>query len=485
MVRERHIDYDIIFRNCEEEPGRALAASSGAIPTDLRGTLLRNGGGRYRVGADPVGFFDACGIVAGLEFRDGGAFFRARHVRSPLFVEEERLGRQARRRAFTNLPRGRNFLNGEVGNPAMHDAVYFGGRLLATDDTGYFRLDPQTLETIGGERLGRVSRFDKLCPVTRIDRARDRLIGYYIQTRPLDADVITMVEIDRDWKIAREVTHRLDHSLSLTHEVAFTERWFVVVELPVRLSIFASLVGMRTLFDSFERIPGKQPIVHLVPRDPGAGPARSFPLPGNIAALFHNANAFDADGGTVVLDAISFPWYDFAILAPPELRARRSSCLQAATTVLRRYQIDLSSGKVTERELCRGGELPRINASYYGRPYRYAYLPINRRPNGSPDPFLWAHELAKVDVERGTTEVWDAGPARFLSQPVFAPRAGSSAEDDGYLVCWVVNAERGDAEVVILDATTPASGPIATLELGHFLGLAAHCRFEPELSLVR
>lgn len=71
----------------------------------------------------------------------------------------------------------------------------------------------------------------------------------------------------------------------------------------------------------------------------------------------------------------------------------------------------------------------------------------------------------KTDVTRGTTEVHDFGPGRATMEPVFVPREGASAEDDGYILACVYNAERNASELTILSAQDFTAAPLATIEL--------------------
>ncbi|MBI4820247.1 MAG: carotenoid oxygenase family protein [Deltaproteobacteria bacterium] len=468
--------HELIFRNCEEEPGRELGSSEGSIPLDLKGTFYRNGPGVFHIGADVVSFFDAAGIVAGLSFEAGRAYFRARLVESPLLLEERSAGRMMRRRAFTNLPRG-NFLNMRLGNAVMHDAVWFAGRLFATDDGGWFRLDDRTLATQGEDRLGIAARAEKMCPVPRVDERSGRLVTYSVRPSPRGRDSIRLVELDETFHVVREQTHTLFNALGLTHEVAFTENYYVVTELAAKLSLPSALIGRKSIWQSIRptRAPAR---IHLVPKVPSAKHrARAFDLPAPVQTLFHVANAFERDDA-VVVDAAGYPWVDFAF-TPPERRARDAAKTRSAG--IQRYVLDQRTGAVTSSSFPDAVELPRVNPSAHGRPYRFIYSVATPSAECGPDPFVWTNRIAKTDVESRTTATWDAGPDRWVSQPAFAPRPNPASEDDGYILVWLVNASTQRAEACALDAKTLS--PVCTVDLGRFLGLASHARFEPKMSL--
>lgn len=476
------IDHEVIFRDVEEVPGRALRTTEGALPLDLRGTLIRNGPGRFHLGTDTVSFFDASGVVATVGFADGHAFLRARYVDTPLLREEAAAGRQVRRRVFSNLPRGGNAFNVALGNPAMHDAVFFGGRLHATDDGGWFRLDPATLATEGEDRWdGLVPKSGKMAPVPRVDRARRTLVTYHVAPDPLFGDKLVIVEFDEAWNKVAEVRHPLGVRLGVTHEIAFTERWYVVAELGVELSLLGALSGKGAPFSHLRRKPGRSARLHLVPRGAPAGrTGRVFEIDAGLEVLFHLANAHE-DGEDVVVDGSAYAWADFAFFAPSSVR--RPDARPGPKPSLRRFRLRPGESRTSGRVLCETAELPRIHPGWNGRPYAYAYAVANRTPGTEPDPFVWAHEVVKVDVRTGAVDAWNAGPTRFVSQPVFAPRPGGTDEDDGWVLVWLVDADRASAEIVVLGGRSLAAGPIAVLDAGGLLGLASHCRFEPDVVL--
>jgi carotenoid cleavage dioxygenase len=84
-----------------------------------------------------------------------------------------------------------------------------------------------------------------------------------------------------------------------------------------------------------------------------------------------------------------------------------------------------------------------------------------------PDPAggIRLGSLVKTDVERGVTEVHDAGSANFAMEPVFVPRSPDAAEDDGWLLVYVHDAERNACDVAVLDAQDFTAAPIATVHL--------------------
>jgi carotenoid cleavage dioxygenase-like enzyme len=59
------------------------------------------------------------------------------------------------------------------------------------------------------------------------------------------------------------------------------------------------------------------------------------------------------------------------------------------------------------------------------------------------------------------------GDGRSGSEPLFVPRVVDKEipEDDGYLICFVYDENKGKSETVIIDAKTMASEPIGVVDL--------------------
>lgn len=64
-------DFDAIFRPPSEARQVELTVAGGAVPTDLRGALLRNGPGVWRAGQTPLHFLDGYAFIASARFEGG------------------------------------------------------------------------------------------------------------------------------------------------------------------------------------------------------------------------------------------------------------------------------------------------------------------------------------------------------------------------------------------------------------------------------
>jgi carotenoid cleavage dioxygenase-like enzyme len=78
------------------------------------------------------------------------------------------------------------------------------------------------------------------------------------------------------------------------------------------------------------------------------------------------------------------------------------------------------------------------------------------------------HDVGFTDrfvIQTARTEVHVFGPGRMSLEPVFVPRTGDAAEDDGYVMAYVYDAHRDRSDVVIWSAQDFTAQPLATIEL--------------------
>ena len=136
----------------------------------------------------------------------------------------------------------------------------------------------------------------------------------------------------------------------------------------------------------------------------------------------------------------------------------KGEVLRGIISAFSRYEIDLSEGTVSERQLCADNvEMPRINEALTGRPHRFVYTvlqPTDREMRG----------VTKIDVSTGGTVSYQLPPGDQNSEPVFVvDPARCSEEDGGWLLLCAYRAASDTSDVVILDAQSMAAVAVVSL----------------------
>ncbi|MGB3200278.1 MAG: carotenoid oxygenase family protein, partial [Nodosilinea sp.] len=142
-------DWSSGYRSQPNEHSYWVTDIEGSIPTELEGTLFRNGPGLLDIHGHPVKHpFDGDGMISSIAIRDGKAFFRNRFVRTAGYVAEQNAGKPLFRGVFgTQKPGGplANAFDLNLKNLANTHIVYWADKLLALWEAAEpHRLDPST-----------------------------------------------------------------------------------------------------------------------------------------------------------------------------------------------------------------------------------------------------------------------------------------------------------------------------------------------------
>jgi carotenoid cleavage dioxygenase-like enzyme len=135
----------------------------------------------------------------------------------------------------------------------------------------------------------------------------------------------------------------------------------------------------------------------------------------------------------------------------------------------------LTTGQATEEPLDDIlTEFPRMDNRRLGRRSRYAYSPLV-----ASAPTVLFEGFVKYDAERSGSATHRYAKGWFGGEVVFAPRAGSKEEDDGYLVTFVVEEATGTSELHVIDARDVTRGPVARVLIPQRVPTGYHAWWVP------
>jgi carotenoid cleavage dioxygenase len=143
---------------------------------------------------------------------------------------------------------------------------------------------------------------------------------------------------------------------------------------------------------------------------------------------------------------------------------------ESTVLTFERWTCDPASRRVDRRVIdTQPQEFPRFDERLTGKPYRYAYTVTQAGGPGDAPSGVVRH-----DLETGARAVHDFGPAAIPGEFVFVPRSASAAENDGWLMGFVVDMRRHGTDLVLLDAADVAGPPVATVALPQQVPLGFH-----------
>ena len=246
------------------------------------------------------------------------------------------------------------------------------------------------------------------------------------------------------------------------HSFGLSKRWLAMAEFPFVVNPARLALAGRPYIENFRWKPKRGTRFHLVDRH--TGEVRSG-FETDPCFAFHHVNAYD-EGDQLVLDLVVFE--DPSLIEDLYLERLRAG-IAVAPGMLTRFRLDLGSGDVSSELLSEANiELPRINyGSCNERPYRYVW------GVGVGDSGFYDH-LVKIDTSDGSRLFWDE-PAGYPGEPVFVPRPGGDAEDDGVLLSVVLDVDTLASSLVVLDAA--GLGELARVEAPARIPFGFHGQF--------
>ncbi len=419
---------------------------AGTLPPELSGTYIR-------IGPNPVTppdprfhhWFLGDGMVHGVRLHGGEAqWYRNRYVRSAAV---------SRALGEAPVPGPRNPRADTVNT----NIIAHAGKLLALVEAGAMPAELDSLlgtvahsDLDGSLRLGGFSAHPHRDP----DTGELHAICYNA-----GSPVVRHVVVGTDGRVRRELAIPIPDG-PMIHDCALTARFVIILDLPVTFSMAAARRGA-----SFPYCwnPERGARIGLLPREGAAEDIIWCTV--DPAYVFHPCNAHDLPDGRVVIDVAAHErMFDSDCPIGPD----------GAALAFERWTCDPASGRVERRVIdSLAQEFPRLDERRTGKPYRYAYavtLGLGPAAGGTGDPSA----LIRHDLETGARTLHDFGAGRIPGEFVFVPRSPDAAEDDGWLMGFVVHTNGDPADLVLIDARDIAAPPVAVVQLPRRVPLGFH-----------
>ncbi|MDA9918584.1 carotenoid oxygenase family protein [Erythrobacter sp.] len=446
----------------EEVDVAELEVIEGEIPDDIDGIYLRNTENPVH---QPLGRhhpFDGDAMVHQVSISGGKASYRNRFVRTHCFTQEQIAG-GALWGGLMDPPalskRPGFGAHGSLKDTASTDIIVHAGTALATlyQCGEAWQLDPVTLDNLGKASWGPI---DGISAHPKVDVTTGELMFFNYSKH---APYMHYGVVDRSGMLAHYVPIPLSGP-RLPHDMAITKNWSILNDMPLfwdeellKRDIHAARIheGIPTRFA-------------LIPRHGQPEEIRWFEA--SPTYVLHWTNAYE-EGDEVVLEG----YYQDKPMPDPIEEAGEYSHMMAYVdehsfqSRLHRWRFNMITGETTEERLSdRIVEFGMINPAYLMEKSRYVWSTTSR-----PGWFLF-NGYVRHDTETGEEQAYQLPDSVYASESPMIPRKNASAEDDGYLITFLIDENSGMSELAILDASDIAKGPICRARLPHKISSGVH-----------
>lgn len=456
--------------------GRSAEASDpyeaeviGEIPSNLRGTLFRNGPGLFeRDGIRKKHLLDGDGFIQSLRIADQKATYQSRFVQTKKFVAEQKAKKFLTPTWSTLAPKtiSRN-LGARLLPQAGVTVVKRGERLIAFDDIGMpYELDWRTLETrrdLAGDVNFPLPSYNAH---SFIDTQTKQWIQFGLSYGRVNQLHLSISKADG----SRGQVYRYPINFATYfHDFFVTQKYVVFLMHPLRFNPLKMLLGMSSFIDSFKWQAELGNQLWIISRESGELISK---VDTTAAFMWHSLNAYDR-GNEIVADFVGYDEPDHFIGPDAEfntiMKGRAGNAKYPGT--VRRYVIQPRAQKISATTIADGyHEFPMINPRYYCQAHRYGYF-----TKGFESDTNLHNGIVRIDLESGASDEYCYGKRFHVGEPVFIANKGhATKEQQGWLISQILDAEKAKSGFAVFDAESISDGPIAEIMMRTHSPLSFH-----------
>ncbi|MFJ9249644.1 carotenoid oxygenase family protein [Streptomyces sp. NPDC101776] len=472
-------DTDNMYLNGPYTPWRQEGVAfdlqiEGELPSELSGALFMTSASSLYQPIEPnrLHWFDGDGMVYGIYLREGRATFRNRYVATAglkLEMQEGRAVFGGLMNGMTNPvppPAGGPFFK----NPANTNVALFDDRLLVFAEVDVpHELRPDNLETVNerydfkGAVSGPVTAHFKVDP----DNGDMLFFGAF-------GTEVTWYRADRHGNVLD--THKIDIGVpALLHDYVVTDDYAIFLVSPSMWRVENLMRGLPAAVWEPETLE----VTRFAVMHRRSGKVQWIDAPDTFMQT-HFFNAYQ-EGSTVIIDGQRTDRFG---MTADEIKNTPSDgdwnkWFREMRAAPWRWELNLETGGFSQKQLTDLlGEFPRINDQHAGRAHRFGYYATTR------DADRWLTDgLAKHDFLADRTELKTIPGLTAPNEPVFVPREGATAEDDGWVLSTWYDAAQDRSEVVVQNAQDFTGTPVARIKLNHRMPLGFHGNWAPGAEL--
>lgn len=475
-------EYLLGFKSLDGEVAYEKLSVEGEIPRWISGSFLCTGPAKFEVGDQKIShYFDGFSALYNCSFQEGDVSFKASFLKSNYYLQSMAAGKIVNpvfqygtifdriviifgnlARLFFNIGEEPLFDNANINISTMADKY-----VALTETPVPFEFDKNTLESLGIVQFKDGIKGQVTTAHPHYDSVTKETFNYVINFAKESSYIIYRLP---DGSLERELVASIPVSRpSYMHSFALTEDYIVLTEIPFVVNPIDLFITAKPFFENFVWKPEQKTTFTVIARKDGTVVERFTAEP---FFMYHHINAFQEDN-TIVIDLLSYPdssviEFDRLCYYFDEDYRGRQELSTATRFILDFNNKDVVSHKISQKNLI----MPQINyKDFNAKKYSYAYF------LGIDSDHEYYNQLVKLDVNSGSTKSWQADHC-YPGEPMFVAIPDAKNEDDGVLLSIVLDAQKKNSFVVVLDAVTMEEVGRAIIPV--HLPFRLHGNFYPE-----
>jgi len=442
--------FELGFSKTENEIALDHLPVRGTVPGWLQGTLIRNGPGSFEVGQQRYRhWFDGLSMLHKFSFSAGEVSYANKFLESKAYDEAMASGKISYSEFATDPCRSLFARISTVFSPKVTDSAKVSvarvaDRFMALAETPIqVEFDPQTLKSVGVFNYEEKLTGQMTTVHPHFDKARGEMYNSVTRYHRISHyNIYKGIDGARPERIASIPAAKPAYM----HSFGMSENYVILTEFPLVVNPISLLLWLKPYIENFNWEARRGTPFWVINRYTGelVGRYESDPF-----FAFHHINSFEV-GDELVVDLAAYP--DAEIISSYYLNRLQEENLEVPFGQLRRYQIPLKGGKVrfeTLSDVCM--ELPHIDYARYNMRADYTTVyAVGIHPQQRQGFY---NQLVKVDIPSGRDWHWYS-PGCYPGEPVFVARPDAVGEDDGVILSIVLDVDRKNSFLLILDAVT-------------------------------
>ena len=454
------------FLGLSREFDDATLHVTGTLPPWLQGSLLLNGPALWDLpGGTLRHWFDGYAMLHRLRIGAGRVRYRSRFAHSDAYLRSTATGVPVKGEFGSPNPASlwaRLLGSKGTDNPAVVMSRH-GTRWVAVTESPYLTyFDPETLATeerldLHGGKLG--LHLMAAHGVTLADGSYLN-VGTHLGRR-CEQTLFRLAPGAREPEPVASVTPA---RAGYTHAFALAPGHAILWECALRAKALSFRFGAAAYKDNFSWDAAAASMLHAVPLHGGA--VRSWAIPPMLA--FHATQAW-AEGDDLLLELAIYD--DATVFDDLLLERRRQGLPMRAVPKLVRYRLRPGQPRAEPAALGVALELQQVHPARIGNERARVCWGVSGFDNGE-----LFDRILRVDLDSGAVTAWQRPGAMHL-EPLFVPRPGGSADDDGVLM--VPTLADGDAASMIGVVDAASMRCVAQIQAPQVLSFGFHAAFVP------